>query len=164
MLNQAEDVAMITSSKIALKYSGKEEVQAMKSVTNAYMNRSLHDFERALKDYQHELQEDVVVRTHLSELYDTLLEQHLSRLIEPYSVVEINHIANLIHLETDILEHKLSQMILDKKLVGVLDQGNGLLIIYEEHAVDPLYQSSLEIVQNLNTVIESLYHRTARLK
>jgi 26S proteasome regulatory subunit N6 len=149
MLNQAEDVAMITS---------------MKSVTNAYMNRSLHDFERALKDYQHELQEDVVVRTHLSELYDTLLEQHLSRLIEPYSVVEINHIANLIHLETDILEHKLSQMILDKKLVGVLDQGNGLLIIYEEHAVDPLYQSSLEIVQNLNTVIESLYHRTARLK
>lgn len=163
MLHQPEDVNLITSGKLALKYAGKE-IDAMKSIAQAHINRSLHEFERALNEYPQELQRDTVVNTHLNELYDTLLEQHLSRLIEPYSVVEIAHIAGLINLDVDALERKLSQMILDKKLVGVLDQGNGLLVVYEDFPADPLFEYSLETVQSLHSVVESLYHRTSHLK
>ena len=40
-----------------------------------------------------ELSSDTTIRTHLSALYDTLLEQNLLRIVEPYSVVEIEYVA-----------------------------------------------------------------------
>ena len=40
-----------------------------------------------------ELSSDSTIRTHLSALYDTLLEQNLLRIVEPYSVVEVEYVA-----------------------------------------------------------------------
>ena len=40
-----------------------------------------------------ELSSDPTIRTHLSALYDTLLEQNLLRIVEPYAVVEVAYVA-----------------------------------------------------------------------
>ncbi len=40
-----------------------------------------------------ELSSDTTIRSHLAALYDTLLEQNLLRIVEPYSVVEVDYIA-----------------------------------------------------------------------
>ena len=53
---------------------------------------------RRIKDYRAELSDDPVVHSHLGTLYDNLLEQNLSRLLEPFSNVQIEHIARLIDL------------------------------------------------------------------
>lgn len=86
------------------------EIDAMKAVAHAYQDRSLKEFQANLDDYREQLQGDPVVNSHLTVLYDTLLQQNLCRLIEPFSRVEISHIAKLIGLDAAIVERKLSQV------------------------------------------------------
>ncbi|GLU01122.1 hypothetical protein SLE2022_184470 [Rubroshorea leprosula] len=162
MVNQADDVAGIISSKAGLQYLGPE-LDAMKAVADAYSKRSLKLFEIALRDYKAQLEEDPIVHRHLSSLYDTLLEQNLCRLIEPFSRVEIAHIADLIELPIEHVEKKLSQMILDKKFAGTLDQGAGCLIIFEDSKTDAIYAATLETISNMGKVVDSLYVRSAKI-
>lgn len=83
-----------------------------------------------------ELSLDPTIRSHLAALYDTLLEQNLLRLIEPYACVELEHVAQGVGQSRATVEKKLSQMILDKVFYGVLDQGNGWLVVFDQPVVD----------------------------
>ncbi|KAL4365531.1 hypothetical protein AHAS_Ahas07G0115400 [Arachis hypogaea] len=162
MVNQADDVGGIISSKAGLQYVGPD-LDAMKAVADAHSKRSLKLFEITLRDYKVQLEEDPIVHRHLQSLYDTLLEQNLCRLIEPFSRVEIAHIAELIELPIDHVERKLSQMILDKKFAGTLDQGAGCLIIFDDPKTDAIYPATLETISNIGKVVDSLYVRSAKI-
>ncbi|KAK2361431.1 26S proteasome non-ATPase regulatory subunit protein [Trifolium repens] len=148
MVSQADDVDVTISSKAGLKYVGTD-LDAMKVVADAHSKRSLKLFETALRYYKARLKEDPIVHRHLSSLYDTLLEQNLCRLIEPFSRVQIPHIAELIELPIDHVEHKMSQMILDKKFVGTLDKGVGCLVIFDGPKTDAIYLATLETISNV---------------
>nr|NVI77763.1 regulatory particle non-ATPase 6 [Cucujiformia] len=69
MLNNPEEVQQIVSGKLAIKYAGKD-IDAMKAVAQASHKRSLADFQLAVKEFKHELEDDVIVRAHLGTLYD----------------------------------------------------------------------------------------------
>ncbi|PSC67714.1 26S proteasome non-ATPase regulatory subunit 11-like protein [Micractinium conductrix] len=162
MTGDVADVPAIIASKGGLKYAGLD-VDAMRAVVKAYQDRSLQEFQATLQSYSAQLTDDPIVHAHLSALYDTLLEQNLIRLIEPFSRVEISHIASLIKLPLGTVEGKLSQMILDKKFKGTLDQGVGTLEVFEEAAPDTVYPGALETFGNLGRVVESLSGRSAKL-
>ncbi|XP_068946016.1 26S proteasome non-ATPase regulatory subunit 11 isoform X2 [Petaurus breviceps papuanus] len=162
MLNTPEDVQALVSGKLALRYAGRQ-TEALKCVAQASKNRSLADFEKALTDYRVELRDDPIINTHLAKLYDNLLEQNLIRVIEPFSRVQIEHISSLIKLSKADVERKLSQMILDKKFHGILDQGEGVLIIFDEPPVDKTYEAALETIQNMSKVVDSLYNKAKKL-
>lgn len=72
----------------------------------AHSNRSLAQFDEALQTYKKQLSDDPIIRNHLASLYDTLLEQNLCRVIEPYSKVEIEYIADSIKLPIRDVESK----------------------------------------------------------
>ncbi|KAL2939726.1 26S proteasome non-ATPase regulatory subunit 11-like protein [Bienertia sinuspersici] len=162
MVNQADDVAGIISSKAGLQYLGPD-LDAMKAIADAYSKRSLKLFEASLENFKPQLEEDPIVHRHLSSLYDTLLEQNLCRLIEPFSRVEIAHIAELIQLPVEHVERKLSQMILDKKFAGTLDQGVGCLIIFNDPKTDAIYEATLDTISNVAKVVDSLFVRSAKI-
>ncbi|XP_059619458.1 26S proteasome non-ATPase regulatory subunit 11 [Phlebotomus argentipes] len=162
MLGQSDDVNQIVSGKLAITYSGRD-IDAMKAVAQASHKRSLADFQLALKDFKKELEDDVIVKAHLGTLYDTMLEQNLCRIIEPYSRVEVAHIADCIKLPMPQVEKKLSQMILDKKFSGILDQGDGVLIVFEETPVDKTYDTALEVIQHMGKVVDTLYQKAKKL-
>ena len=162
MLNLTDDVNSLMTSKQAQKYSGAN-LEAMKAVARAHSNRSLEDYEKALSSYRYELGSDTFVRNHLRKLYDNLLEANLTKVIEPFSRVEISHIAELVGLDVNQIEKKLSQMILDKVIVGVLDQGAGCLIIYDEAERDQGYDAALETIDKLSNVVDVLYTNQASM-
>ena len=56
--------------------------------------------------YCKELSSDPTIRTHLAALYDTLLEQNLLRIIEPYSVVELAYVAQQVGQSRQEVETK----------------------------------------------------------
>ena len=71
-----------------------------------------------------------------------------------------------------VTERKLSQMILDGTLNGILDQGKGQLILYEiveldgtttadEHSVA---SKSLQVIENMDSVVTSLFERSKALR
>lgn len=162
MLNTPEDVQQIISGKLALKYAGKD-IEAMKSVAQASHKRSLADFQQTLKNFKKELEEDVIVRAHLGTLYDNMLEQNLCRIIEPYSRVQVDFVSQSIKLPKLQVEKKLSQMILDKKFHGILDQGEGVLIVFEEAVVDKTYEMALETINSMGKVVDTLYQKAKKL-
>ena len=64
----------------------------------------------ALQAHQEELVNDAVVHAHLAALYEALLQQNLARLVEPFSRVEVAHLAALIKLPLQTVLDKLSQV------------------------------------------------------
>eukprot|EP00999_Lentomonas_sp_LEN2_P002589 NODE_470_length_1463_cov_100.042665_g437_i0.p1 GENE.NODE_470_length_1463_cov_100.042665_g437_i0~~NODE_470_length_1463_cov_100.042665_g437_i0.p1 ORF type:complete len:429 (-),score=91.20 NODE_470_length_1463_cov_100.042665_g437_i0:53-1339(-) len=162
MLKTPTDVFSLVSGKMALKYTGRH-IDAMVAVAKASQNRSLKEFEKVLNDYPDELRGDDIVRSHLDDMYDQLLDQNLARIIEPFSKVEVTHVAKLIDLPAKLVETKLSQMILDKKFHGVLDQGAGCLIVFDDAIEDGIYGSSLETMNHLGGVVDALFQKSRHL-
>lgn len=162
MTGDAHEVPPIASSKGGLKYAGPS-VDAMRAVAAAYAERSLSKFKETLQLFKVELQDDPIVHAHLSTLYDTMLEQNLLKLLEPFSRVEIAHVAELVGLPLATVETKLGQMILDKKFAGTLDAGVGVLEIFDSPVADPLFPSALETFGNLGRVVDSLYTRCSKI-
>jgi len=54
-------------------------------------------------------------------------------------------------------------MILDKRFQGILDQGAGHLIIFDDSTEDKTYTSSLGTFENMSKVVDSLYQKANKL-
>lgn len=78
--------------------------------------------------------------------------------------MQIEFIAQQIGLPFDRVLQKLSEMILDEKIAGTLDQGRDCLIIFEQGESVEVFEHTLDIFKNLDTVIDSLYDKTQKYK
>ena len=61
------------------------------------------------------------------------------------------------------MEEKLSQMILDQKFKGTLDQGNGCLIVFDDPEPSSLYPDSLQTIENMSKVVDHLYKKSQKI-
>uniref|UniRef100_A0A1I7U3B7 PCI domain-containing protein n=1 Tax=Caenorhabditis tropicalis TaxID=1561998 RepID=A0A1I7U3B7_9PELO len=162
MLDVPDEVNSLLSAKLALKYSGSD-LEAMKAIAVAAQKRSLKDFQAAFGAYPQELQMDPVVRKHFHSLSERMLEKDLCRIIEPYSFVQIDHVAKQIGIDRSKVEKKLSQMILDQKLSGSLDQGEGMLIVFDVATPDEAYQTALDTIHAMGEVVDALYSNASKI-
>eukprot|EP00166_Cyanidium_caldarium_P005409 ctg_653.g280 len=154
MIEQVPELTALLQGRVALKYQGRE-VDAMRALAAAYEKRSVHELQRVLDTHRDVLTEDPVIQAHLEDLYGALLERNLLRIIEPYSRLQLTHIAERMDLPVEQVEAKCSQLILDGKLNGILDQGAGSLILHGEEPADDLCSDALQTVQSLNEVADA---------
>eukprot|EP00439_Symbiodinium_sp_Y106_P029279 s89_g3.t1 len=82
--------------------------------------------------------------------FEAVLEQHKHQLSEELSA-------------QFAIRAKLSEMILDQKLNGTLDQGVGVLIVYDEEQVSSTYENSLKTIKNTAEVLDTLYTQAKQL-
>lgn len=159
----AADISGMITGRRGVKYAGSD-VEAMSAIASAASRRSLREYEAVIVKYPRELQDDLLIKHHLGTLQEQLLESNLIRIIEPYSCVEIEHVSKLIDMPLQIVERKLSQMILDGKCHGILDQGKGQLIVFEDAGMDKAMEKGLKVIENMNNVVTSLFSRSHNLR
>jgi len=158
----AGEVGSVLSGKKAVKYAGPD-LEGLVEIAEAAKKRSLETFKAAHEAHAAELNADVLIAHHLEKLYEQMLDNNLLKLIEPFSCVEIAHVAELINLPVTTVERKLGLMILDGKLAGTLDQGRGVLLVYEAQEEDKAYKLGLNVIENMDAVMSSLFRRAAKL-
>ncbi|KIR96975.1 26S proteasome regulatory subunit N6 [Cryptococcus deuterogattii 2001/935-1] len=162
MIGTPNDVFSLLSLKSAAPYMGKD-VDAMKAVATALEERSLDLFKTALQNYSGQLQKDEIIRSHLSYLYDTLLEQNLIRVIEPYSAVELSWVASEVGQSLQIIEDKLSQMILDQKFCGILNERMGTLEVHDDYSNEGICSTALGTLKHISDVVNGLNDKAAQM-
>ena len=150
-------------SKFGMKHLGPD-IEAMATIARAAKARSLEQFQEAVTKYSSYLKSDDLIAHHLDILYDNMLESNLLKIIYPYSCVEIDHVSKLINLPMTVVVRKLSQMILDRRFSGILDQGKGHLVIYESTDEDLSFSKGTEIIANMGLVVESLHVRAKNIQ
>ena len=149
-----EEVNNVVLSKQGKDYYGKE-VEALRSIESAVREKSIKLLEENIEKNK-EYFKDPVIQYHINNLHNELLEKNLIKIIKPYSVVEIDFVAKSIGLNYQDILNKLRQMILDKKINGILDQGRGSLLIYDAETSNPYLDKSIETFKNLEKVVEAL--------
>ena len=63
----------------------------------------------------------------------------------------------------EVVERKLSQMILDKKIHGILDQGTNCLEVFEPGDIDKTYEAALSTITQTSSVVDSLFKRAQKI-
>lgn len=165
--DQAHDITGLLTAKNTVRYVDDVGVQDMRRVGLAAEHRSLEEFKDALENASDLIKEDSLVQNHTTVLYDTMLETNLLKIISPYSRIELEEVARKMNLSEQVVVKKCSQLILDGKLHGILDQGQGLLIVYDEEAshstsID-VSSSSLRVLKNLDNVLDALFHKAGAI-
>ena len=162
MQDSIDDANNIVQGRYGQIYSNDSGL--MIEILNAYKTKTLVDLAQILNNRRAEISKNRIIMSQIDFLYDQLLEKNIQKLITAYSKVQIRYLASKLKIEDDAIERKVGEMILDEKLLGSLDQENGVLILFENKAVDPMFKDSLEVFENLNQALDELAIRSEKLK
>ena len=154
-----DELRVVLNAKSVLEYKGRD-MEAMRAVAEAYRVKDTHMFTKVRQDFEDELA-DAFTQLHLTDMYDRLLEGHLLRLIEPYHRVQLQFLADALKLDSNLVESRLSQMILDKKLRGIVDQQHMCLIVFEEEHPTKLYENAITTLDSMDKLVTALFDKVA---
>jgi 26S proteasome regulatory subunit N6 len=166
ILNNSPDEAIV--ARTTRGFPNVPVLDGLCEVAKNQKAKSLMDYERTLKTYDSVFSSDLLLSHHLKELNESLLEQNLLKLIIPYSKIELAFLASLIKLSEERVVTKLSEMILDRKISGTIDQGVGVLIVFDQeddHGENDteFYDDVLEILQNTSQAIDALSLKSQKI-
>ncbi|KAK9172188.1 PCI domain protein [Cryptosporidium meleagridis] len=162
MSQQTNNLASLLSGKNKVKFQMRE-IEALKMVASCCENRSLSMFEDVLKNYETELSSDMVIHRHINNLYESLMEQNILRILESYSHIEISQLALFLNLSSERVYSKVIEMILNKLIQGNIDQRTSVLTIYDEDQNSNLKIPELiSTFDNLSNVVDVLYEKATR--
>ncbi|GMT18659.1 hypothetical protein PFISCL1PPCAC_9956, partial [Pristionchus fissidentatus] len=161
VLDEPEHIKILLTGKRKFE---SVHLEAMKALGKAFEKRSLSMFHETNAKYEKELRADVVIAHHTTRLYDKLLEKEVIRVVEPYDVVDLDHLVNRIGLPMEKIERSVSALILDGRIKGVLDQSAHTLTVYRTASSDAAYKKAVNLIHVLERIVDTQYsHGYARV-
>ncbi len=136
----------------------------IQEILEACKMKSLVMLSKILKNRKKEIKQNGIISSQIDYLYDQLLKKNILKLIMPYSKIEVTYLSQKLGVGEPSVERKICEMILDKSLLGSLDQENGILIISENSPLKPIYTDSLEILNNMDGALDALFERAKQIK
>ena len=158
MLQRPQDVVAMATQRMYLRYAGREMV-AFQNIANSCLDHNLEFLKKSIDEYHAELCQDPIISRHIHRLYENLVTDNILKILKPYSRIEIEHIARLMKLSPKEIQIRLNKMILDRQLNATLDQGEGILTLFDEPVLPPMYTSTLAIFDNLSASIDLLHQK-----
>lgn len=155
----AANYAMVISGKGQNEHPHSNEIEAMLELAKASEAKSLHQLKEVRESRSADLETDPVVRSSIDHLVESMAEQHLLRIVKPYSSVELSRISEMIRLPIEDVLDRLVHMILDQKLKASINQTEMILNIFEEEENNQLFTQSLELIDKMDEVVDALYQR-----
>lgn len=156
---RTKEITPCLGAKNKQRFINHIEIEMIQKISVCYNNSSVVDFEGLLADYRQVILMEPVLQQEIHRLYEALLERNITRLLQPYSIVEIGFIAQKLCLPQEKVEMKLAEMILDKKLRGTIDQGRQNLVIYDEETKETFYEDVNKTIGHMTEVIDTLYEK-----
>eukprot|EP00461_Guttulinopsis_vulgaris_P002814 UN02815 len=138
-------------------------ILAMEQLSIVYQTKKYHNLDQLFNKYPVELLNDTLINDQLETLRENLLENSIKRIVSAYTRIDIQYIAQQLNLPRDVVENKLSQLILDQKLSAQLDHSFGDLLLIEKYQPDELFTQSSVVLQQMNVVVDKLTTRMDRI-
>ncbi|KAJ1505096.1 hypothetical protein HMI56_001311, partial [Coelomomyces lativittatus] len=103
-------------------YANDQEIVAMTNLVSAFRKRDIQDFEKILKENRLTIMKDPFIREYIDEVLNTIRTQVIIRLIQPYSLISLEFVAQKLNITVEEVESLLLVLILDGKIDGKIDQ------------------------------------------
>jgi 26S proteasome regulatory subunit N6 len=166
---RASDTGAASSTSIATAHHAQQQflissqIKAMEALSVVYQTRQYKALDKLLSKYPEELTNDTLINDQLEYLQSNLLEHSIKRIIEAYSRVDLQYIAQQLDLDLPLIEAKISSLILDEKLSAMLDHQYGDVIVIDKVKEDDLLSTAKLSLAQMNTVVEKLGQRIQKL-
>jgi 26S proteasome regulatory subunit N6 len=164
MSNLDDEADNLFKGRFGLIYGEQGFSPIMFKILSANKNKSLVELEAILKDHGTEINANPTISSQINLLYENLLEKNILKLTKPYTKVQLSYLSLKVGVNVNRVEKKISEMILDEKLKGTLDQGIGNLILFRDDELDPMYKNSLQILENMESVLGALFEKSKKLR
>lgn len=149
MMAKYDEVNSVLESKSYCLLKDDPIIQLLCHISKVCKKRDLKQYSDLLSNNRILIENDRFIYKHLNSLYNILLDMNILKIIEPYSDVKIDYIAEKLGFSSELIESKLRNMILDKEVYGILDHLSQCLLLYS-------HEKSVEhaAVQNIKALSE----------
>lgn len=108
-------------------YKQDSQIFAMTNLVAAYQRRDVHEAEKIIRNNRDTIMDDTFIAMYIQEVLVSLRTQWILGILQSYTKIEVSHIARQLKVTNSEVENILVLLILDEKILGKLDQVNGIL-------------------------------------
>lgn len=145
-------------SQEARPYRDDPEIVAMTNLVAAFHNNDIVAFEKVLKQSKGQrLLADPFLREHVEDLLETIRRQVLYRLVQPYSRIKLEALADALNnIPVKQVESLLVRLILDGSLAARIDRTQGVLLKLPTEAPQPETETLDRILNMVDQVAQQV--------
>lgn len=133
MESKTREISSLLSHKLISPYKTDKCIELLCSIAECVEEKNLSKCNEILHRDINLISDDNFISNHLLCLCDSLLDENILKIIQPYSNVNIEYVGNLLGFDVPTIENRIRRMILDGRIEGDIDQETMCINIKKAH-------------------------------